>query len=54
MLGAAIIGLVVGRRRFTQFCQGGPEPAAVLHELLELVDRGLATETIKPKELPAS
>src|SRR5438552_16009125 len=31
VLGAAIIGLVVGRRRFTQFCQGGPEPAAVLH-----------------------
>ena len=52
VLGASIIGLVVGRRRFGSYCRpgGGPDPGAVLHELLELVDRGLATEASRTKE----
>lgn len=50
VLGAAIIGLVVGRRRFASYCQGGPEPAAVLEELLQLVERGLAIETARTQE----
>jgi AcrR family transcriptional regulator len=54
VLGAAIIGLVVGRRRFAAYCRGGPEPRAVLEELLQLVDRGLATEPTNTKELAGS
>jgi AcrR family transcriptional regulator len=44
VLGASIIGLVVGRRRFASYCQVSPEPEAPLRELLQLVERGLATE----------
>lgn len=51
VLGAAIIGLVVGRRRFASFCQGGPEPGTVLEELLQLVERGLATDAARTKEM---
>ena len=50
VLGAAIIGLVVGRRRFAPYLQGGPAAAAVLEELLELVDRGLALDVSSTKE----
>jgi AcrR family transcriptional regulator len=44
VLGAAIIGLVVGRRRFASYGLVSPEPEAPLRELLQLVERGLATE----------
>jgi AcrR family transcriptional regulator len=54
VLGAAIIGLVVGRRRFAPYLQGGPEAAAVLQELLELVDQGLTLEASRAKEMQGS
>jgi AcrR family transcriptional regulator len=50
VLGAAILGLVVGRRRFAPYCQVGPEPDAALRELLQLVEQGLATEAPRAKE----
>ena len=54
VLGAAIIGLVVGRRRFAPYLQGGPEPGAVLQELLQLVEQGLALDASKIKEMQGS
>lgn len=42
-IGAAVIGMVVGRQRLQRLCQGkAPEPGAVLKEFLELVERGLS------------
>ena len=43
VLGAAVIGLVVGRRRFAPYCPGGPPPEAYLQELIQLVERGLGS-----------
>ena len=43
-IGASVIGMIVGRQRLSQFCQGKlPEPGAVLQEFLGLVERGLKT-----------
>jgi AcrR family transcriptional regulator len=54
VLGAAIIGLVVGRRRFASYCQVGSEPGAALQELLQLVELGLVTEKARTKEMQGS
>ena len=54
VLGAAIIGLVVGRRRFGPFLQGGPSPDGVLDELLQLVEHGLAFDPTRTKETQES
>lgn len=54
VLGAAVIGLVVGRRRFGHCLQGGPEPDAVLEELLQLVEQGLAFDGSRTKETQGS
>ena len=44
-LGAAVIGMVVGRQRLLRLCQGkGPEPGAVLEEFLGLLERGLSRD----------
>ena len=52
VLGAAVIGLVVGRQRFARYCDGAgaPAPGATLRELLELVERGLAKDERTEKE----
>ncbi len=42
VIGGSIIGMVVGRQRLERLCAGKPaEPGAVLHEFLELLERGL-------------
>lgn len=51
VLGAALIGLVVGYRRFAPYCQGVPQPEAALRELLQLVEQGLAVEQRGAKEI---
>jgi len=44
-IGAAVIGMVIGRQRLSRFCQGKvPEPGAVLQEFLGLLDQGLSRE----------
>ncbi len=50
VLGAALIGLVVGRRRFASYCQDAPDPHAALAELLQLVEQGLARNIHQTKE----
>jgi AcrR family transcriptional regulator len=54
LLGAAMIGLVVGRRRFASYCQDAPDPKATLAELLQLVEQGLARTINQTKELQGS
>jgi AcrR family transcriptional regulator len=56
VLGAAVIGLIVGRQRFARFCDAGnaPVPGTTLRALLELVDRGLAKDERREKESPPS
>ena len=54
VLGAALIGLVVGRRRFASYCQDAPDPKAALAELLQLVEHGLARNIHQTKELQGS
>src|ERR1041385_8302032 len=52
VLGATVIGLIVGRQRFARYCDGAgaPGPSATLRELLELVERGLAKDVPREKE----
>jgi AcrR family transcriptional regulator len=45
VIGASVIGMVVGRQRLGSYCRGElPEPGAVLGEFLELLERGLAPD----------
>jgi AcrR family transcriptional regulator len=53
VLGATMIGLVVGRRRFAAYCQDTPDPGGALAELLQLVEQGLAKDP-QIKELQGS
>jgi AcrR family transcriptional regulator len=54
VLGAALIGLVVGRQRLASYCQGAPDPKAALAELLQLVEQGLDRNIHQTKELQGS
>lgn len=54
VLGATMIGLVVGHRRFAPYCADAPEPDAALKELLQLVEQGLTTRDHKTKERQGS
>jgi AcrR family transcriptional regulator len=54
VLGATMIGMVVGRRRFAPFCQDAPDPDAALQELLQLVEQGLALGASRTKEMQGS
>jgi AcrR family transcriptional regulator len=44
LLGATMIGLVVGHRRFASFCRDASEPGAAFQELLQLVEKGVVVE----------
>jgi AcrR family transcriptional regulator len=54
VLGAALLGLVVGQRRFAPHCQGTPEPDAALQELLQMVARALVNHPPEGTEIQPS
>jgi TetR/AcrR family transcriptional regulator len=54
VLGASLIGLVVGHRRFAPYCRTAPKPEEALRELLQLVERALVNETRGDKETQPS
>ena len=51
VIGASVIGMLVGRQRLRRLCQGQlPEPGTVLQEFLELLERGLSSERSRVRE----
>lgn len=54
VLGATMIGLVVGHRRFAPYCRTAPEPEEALQEFLRLVERALVRGNRGDKETEPS